>query len=342
MSNKQNGNVETVVITGAGAGLGRAVVDEFVKHLGKRKVNLALISRDEERLRAAQHEVEKEGGRAMICPLDVAEAQQVESAAETIERELGPIDIWINVAMATVFAPFWEITPEEFERATKVTYLGFVYGTMAALKRMRVRDKGTIVQAGSALAVRSIPYQSAYCGAKHGVVGFTDSIRCELIHERSRVHLSVVQLPAMNTPQFSWCRTKLPRHPQPVPPIYEPEVAARAIYYAAYHRRREIYVGASTVMAIMGQKFAAGFADWYLGKTGYDSQQTEQEISPDRKDNLFEPVSADFGAHGVFTGKSKDSSPQVWLDLHRGTMLAAGVGLSALAIAAYRGMRESH
>lgn len=342
MNNAKNGNVETVVITGAGAGVGRAVVEDFIKHMGKRKANLALISRDEGRLRAAQREVEEAGGRAMACPLDVADAGQLESAAEAVERELGPIDIWINVAMTTVFAPFWEITPEEFERATKVTYLGFVYGTMAALKRMRARDHGTIVQVGSALAYRSIPYQSVYCGAKHAVVGFTDSIRSELIHDRSRVHITAVHLPAMNTPQFSWCRTKLPRHPQPVPPIFEPEVAAKAIYYAAHHHRREIYVGSPTAMAIYGQKFAAGFADWYLGKTGYDSQQTEQEVSPDRPDNLFKPVRADVGARGVFTGRAKDFSPQVWGELHLGTVLAVGAGLSALAYAAVRGIRESH
>jgi short-subunit dehydrogenase len=342
MNQKNNANAENVVITGAGAGVGRAVVEQFVKHMGKQKANIALISRDKDRLRAAQREVEEAGGRAIMCPLDVADPRQVESAADTVERELGPIDIWINVAMTTVFAPFWEITPEEFERATKVTYLGFVYGTMAALKRMRARDHGTIVQVGSALAYRSIPYQSVYCGAKHAMVGFTDSIRSELIHDRSRVHITAVHLPAMNTPQFSWCRSKLPRHPQPVPPIFEPEVAAKAIYYAAHHRRREIYVGFSTVKAIYGQKIAAGFADRYLGKTGYDAQQTEQEISPDRPDNLFKPVHADFGARGVFTGRAKDFSPQVWSDLHLGTVLAVGAGLSALAYAAVRGIRESH
>lgn len=342
MNNTNNGNVETVVITGAGAGVGRAVVEQFAKQMSKRKANIALISRGEDRLRAAQREVEEAGGRAILCPLDVSDAGQVESAAEVVERELGPIDIWINVAMTTVFAPFWEITPEEFERATKVTYLGFVYGTMAALKRMRARDQGTIVQVGSALAYRSIPYQSVYCGAKHGMVGFTDSIRSELIHDRSRVRITAVHLPAMNTPQFSWCRTKLPRHPQPVPPIFEPEVAAKAIYYAAHHHRREIYVGFPTVKAIYGQKIAAGFADWYLGKTGYDAQQTEQEVSPDRPDNLFKPVPADVGAHGVFSARAKDFSPQVWGDLHLGTVLAVGAGLSALAYAAVRGIRESH
>ncbi|HEX4809559.1 MAG TPA: SDR family oxidoreductase [Bryobacteraceae bacterium] len=332
MNKSKNGTGETVVITGASAGVGRAVVREFAK----RQSNIGLIARDEDRLRAAQQEVENAGGRAIVCPADVSDAAQLDAAAEAVERELGPIDIWVNDAMTTIFAPFWEITPEEFERATKVTYLGFVYGTMAALKRMRARGEGTIVQIGSALAYRSIPYQSAYCGAKHGMVGFTDSIRSELIHDRSKVHLTVVHLPAMNTPQFSWCRTRLPRHPQPVPPIFEPEVAARAIYWAAHHRRREVYVGFPTVKAIYGEKIAPGLADWYLGDSGYDAQQTDQPVSPDRPNNLFHPVPGNYAAHGVFTDRAKGSSLQVWADLHRGTALALGVGLSALAFAAIR------
>jgi short-subunit dehydrogenase len=233
---------EVVVVTGASAGVGRAVVREFAK----KKADIGLIARGVERLEAAKREVEECGGRAVVVPADVADAEAVERAAERVEEELGPIDIWVNDAMTTVFAPFSQITPEEFKRATEVTYLGFVYGTMSALKRMRARNRGTVVQVGSALAYRSIPLQSAYCGAKHAIVGFTDSIRSELIHEKSDVHITVVHLPAMNTPQFSWCRTKLPRQPQPVPPIYAPEVAARAIYWAAHNRRRELYVGLST------------------------------------------------------------------------------------------------
>src|SRR5581483_4544305 len=283
MSAKQG---EVAVVTGAGAGVGRAVVNEFARH----GANIGLISRNEERLEAARREVEQCGGRALALPCDVADADQVEHAAERVENELGPIDVWVNWALVTIFAPFREIRPEASRRATEVTYLGFVWGTMAALKRMKARDRGTVVQVGSALAYRSIPLQSPYCGAKHAMVGFTDSLRCELIHDKSHVHLTVVHLPAVNTPQFSWCRTRLPRHPQPVPPIFEPEVPARAIYWAAHHRRREVFVGEPTVKAIYGQDVVPGLADWYLGRNGYDSQQTEEPVSPNRPDNLFESV----------------------------------------------------
>ncbi len=277
---------EVVVVTGAGAGVGRAVVREFAK----RKASIGLIARGKERLESAREEVERQGGKALVLPLDVADSDEVERAAQRVENELGPIDVWVNNAMTTIFAPIAEIQPDEFKRATEVTYLGCVYGTMAALKPMLQRDRGTIVQVGSALAYRSIPLQAPYCGAKHAIVGFTDSLRCELIHQKSNVHVTVVHLPAMNTPQFSWCRTRLPRHPQPVPPIFEPEVAAEAIYWAAHHKRREVFVGGPTVKAIYGQDVAPGFADWYLGTNGYDAQQTSQPVSPDRPDNLFEPV----------------------------------------------------
>lgn len=321
-----------MVVTGASAGVGRAVVSEFAK----RSAKIGLIARGKKRLEAAQQEVRKLGGDALILPTDVADAEQVENAAAYVEREFGPIDVWVNDAMTTVFAPFWEITPKEFKRATEVTYLGCVYGTMAALTRMRSRNSGTIVQIGSALAYRSIPLQSPYCGAKHAIVGFTDSIRSELIHENSNVHITVVHLPAMNTPQFSWCRTKLPNHPQPVPPIYEPEVAARAVYWAAHNRRREIYVGYPTVKAIYGQEVAPGYADRYLGRTGFKAQQTDQPVAPDRPDNLFEPVEGDWGAHGEFTDRARTFSPQTWLDLHRGTAAAAMAGLGLFAFAAVR------
>jgi short-subunit dehydrogenase len=256
----------------------------------------------------------------------------VEQAAERTERELGPIRIWHNNAMTTVFAPISQTQPDEFKRATEVTYLGCVYGTMAALKRMLPRDRGTIVQTGSALAYRSIPLQAVYCGAKHAIVGFTDSLRCELIHNKSKVRVTMVHLPAMNTPQFGWCRTRLPRHPQPVPPIFEPEVAAQALYWAAHHKRREIYVGGSTVQAICAQMFAPGIADWYLGTHGYEAQQTPEPVAPDRPDNLFQPVPGNYAAHGIFASKSKDFSVQTWADLHRvplGVAAAAAAGLGA-------------
>ena len=276
---------KVVVVTGASAGVGRAVVTEFARQ----GAHVGLIARGRERLEATKREVEELGGKALALPTDVADAQQVEAAAERVEQELGPIEIWVNDAMATIFAPFLEITADEFKRATEVTYLGQVYGTMAALKRMHPRNRGSIVQVGSALAFRSIPLQSPYCGAKHAIIGFTDSIRSELIHDGSTVHITAVMLPAMNTPQFSWCRTRLPRHPQPVPPIFQPEVAARAIVWAAGHKRREVYVGWPTVGAIYAQEIAPSFADHYLAKHCFDGQQTSEPVSPDRPDNYSSP-----------------------------------------------------
>jgi len=331
---------KVVVVTGASAGVGRAVVREFARQ----GAHIGLIARGRERLEAAKRDVEELGGKALVLPVDVADARQVEDAAERTEREFGPIDIWINDAMTTIFAPFLEITPEEFKRATEVTYLGQVYGTMAALKRMRSRNCGTIVQVGSALAYRSIPLQSAYCGAKHAIVGFTDSIRSELLHDQSNVHITAVMLPAMNTPQFSWCRTRLPRHPQPVPPIYQPEVAARAIVWAAQHKRREVYVGWPTVEAIYGQEVAPSFADHYLARHGFDSQQTSQPVSPDRPDNLFEPVQGEYAAHGIFDNRASCYSVQSSLNLalinltaHRGLVALAGLALTGLLLGLRRG-----
>ncbi len=320
---------ETVVITGATAGVGRAVAWEFARS-GAR---IGLLARDRSRLEAARQEVESHGSEAIAIAADVADPDQVERAAAEIERAFGPIDIWINNAMTTVFAPFPEITPAEFKRATEVTYLGCVYGTMAALKRMLPRNQGTIIQVGSALAYRSIPLQSPYCGAKHAIVGFTDSIRSELLHQQSSVHIGVVHLPAMNTPQFSWCRSKLPKHPQPVPPIFQPEVGARAIHWAAHHRRRELYVGLPTVAAIYAEKMIPGLADRYLGKTGYDSQQTEEPVAPDRPDNLFEPVAGNWSAHGIFDDRAKNSSTETWLQEHRTVLGTAVAGLAAFGIA---------
>lgn len=319
---------EVVVITGASAGVGRAITREFAK----RRAAIGLIARNKERLEAAKHEVEQAGGRAIVLPADVSDAAQVEQASDRVQREFGPITVWVNNAMTTVFAPVDEITPDEFRRATEVTYLGFVYGTMAALRRMKRRDRGSIVQVGSALAYRSVPLQAPYCGAKHAIVGFTDSLRSELIHDRSNIHLTMVHLPAMNTPQFDWCRSKLPRHPQPVPPIYEPEVAARAVVWAAYHKRREVYVGFSTVKAIYGQMLAPGFADRYLARNGYQSQQTSEPVASDRKDNLFEPVPGDFSAHGDFDQRARHFSFQTWFSLNRGLIALCGLGATALAL----------
>lgn len=315
-----------VVVTGASAGVGRAVAREFAKE----GAHIGLIARGRERLEAAQREVEEAGGKALVLPADVADAGGIEQAADRVERELGAIDVWVNNAMTTIFAPFHEIAPDEFKRATEVTYLGCVYGTMAAIKRMRQRNRGTIVQVGSALAYRSIPLQSAYCGAKHAIAGFTDSLRSELIHQKSAIHLTMVHLPAMNTPQFSWCRTRLPRQPEPVPPIYQPEVAARAIVWASSHRRREIYVAWPTVKAIYGQMVAPGYADEYLAKYGYTGQETQQPVPPDRPDNLYESVPGDYAAHGIFDARASDSSPLTWMDLHRGIV---GAGAAALAVA---------
>jgi NAD(P)-dependent dehydrogenase (short-subunit alcohol dehydrogenase family) len=329
----QEGDSKVVVVTGASAGVGRATVREFAKSGAK----IGLLARGVERLDAAAAEVRAQGGVALAIPTDVAHPDQVESAAERIERELGPIDVWVNNAMVTVFAPFAEVSPEEFRRVTEVTYLGTVYGTMSALKRMLARDRGCIVQVGSALAYRSIPLQSAYCGAKHGIVGFTDSIRTELIHAGSRVWITAVHLPAMNTPQFDWCRTHMPRQPQPVPPIYEPEVAARAIVSASRDRRREVLVGGPTVLAVEGTKLAPGIADRYLADTGFDSQMTLEPIAPDRKDNLFEPVSGNYAAHGRFHADGKRINNTAWTSASPArTALAAITGLGLATFLAAR------
>jgi short-subunit dehydrogenase len=319
-------NPEVVVITGASAGVGRAAVRRFARE----RAHIGLVARGTDGLEAARAEVEQAGGRAIVIPTDVAHPEQVEAAAETVEREFGPIDIWVNDAMVTVFAPFLEITPEEYRRATEVTYLGFVYGTMSALKRMVPRDHGTVVQVGSALAYRSIPLQAPYCGAKAAIRGFTDSVRTELLHQKSNVHITMVQMPGLNTPQFNWCESKLPNHPQPVPPIFQPEVAAEAIYYAAHHQRREIYVGRSSVMTILGNKIAPGLLDLYLAKTGYKSQQTDERVSPERRSNLHEPVPGDHGAHGNFDSRATSTSPQFWADTHRGLLALIGIGVGTL------------
>jgi NAD(P)-dependent dehydrogenase (short-subunit alcohol dehydrogenase family) len=321
---------EVVVITGASAGVGRAAVREFAR----RGAHVALIARGLDGLEGARREVEREGGRALVLPLDVADADAVEAAAERVERELGPIDVWVNNAMVSVFSPVKRMRPEEYRRVTEVTYLGYVYGTLAALKRMLPRDRGVIVQVGSALAYRGIPLQSAYCGAKHAIQGFMDSLHAELIHDRSNVRVTMVQLPAVNTPQFSWVRSRLPREPQPVPPVYQPEVAARAVYWAAHNERRELYVGWPTVKAIVGNKVAPALGDWYLARNAYDSQQTDEPVSPDRRDNLWEPVPGDHGARGRFDDRATEASPQLWATTHRGLFALAGVGALLGAAAA--------
>ena len=323
---------QTVAITGASAGIGRAVARMFAE----RGAQVGLIARGQAGLDGAVRDVERAGGAALAVPADVADFAQVEAAAKQIEETLGPIDVWVNVAFASVFAPFAQTTPEEFRRVTEVTYLGFVHGTMVALARMRPRDHGVIVQVGSALGSRSIPLQAAYCGGKHAINGFTESLRCELMHDKSNVHVTVVQMPAVNTPQFSWVRSKLPRHPQPVPPIYQPEVAARGVVYAADHpRRKQYFVGASTTATILANRVVPALLDRYLAKTGYRSQQTGSRESSDRPDNLWEPVDKprgeDHGAHGEFDGKSHSRSAQLFLSHHPVAATATTAATAATA-----------
>lgn len=317
---------EVVVITGASAGLGRATAREFGRHGAK----VGLIARGVDGLEAAKREIESAGGSAMVLPLDVADASAVEKAAAEVERAFGSIDIWVNNAMASVFSPVKEMQPEEYKRVTEVTYLGVVYGTLAALKRMLPRDRGTIVQVGSALVYRSIPLQSAYCAAKHAIAGFTDSLRCELIHDKSNVRVTMVQMPALNTPQFGWVKSRLKHKAQPVPPIFQPEVGARAVYWAAHHSRRELYTGWPTVEAIVGNKLAPGLLDRYLGRTGFNSQQTSEPEDPNRPNNLWEPVKGDHGAHGVFDAQAHDTSWELQASFNRRWV---GAGLAAIAAA---------
>ena len=314
-----------VVVTGASAGVGRATVEEFAKQ----GYDVALLARDKDRLdRAAAELHTRYGVRALPIPTDVADADAVEAAATKVETELGPIDVWVNVAMATVFAPVSKLTAKEFERGTKVTYLGQVHGTMAALSRMRVRDRGTIVNVGSALGYRSVPLQSVYCGAKFAICGFTDALRSEIIHDKLKVHITMVDLPAVNTPQFDWSMNKMGRKARPVAPIYEPEVPARAIFFAATHRRRQVWVGYPTVQAILANRIAPGLIDWYLAKVGYSGQLTDETLPPNAPANLFEAVPGDYGAHGRFDSSSKTRSWEMFTDRHRTAFwAAAGIGL---------------
>ncbi|MCQ4198459.1 SDR family oxidoreductase [Streptomyces coelicoflavus] len=325
-----------VVVTGATGGVGRATARAF----GARGAAVALLARGEYALERAAEEIREAGGQALPLVVDVADAEAVDAAAGRIEEELGPIDVWVNAAFSTVFAPVAEIRPEELKRATEVTYFGFVHGTQAALRRMTPRDRGTIVQVGSALAERSVPLQAVYCGAKHAIQGFTESLRCELLHDHSGVRVTMVQMPGLNTPQFSWVLSRLPRHPRPVAPVYQPEVAAEAVLYAADHPQRRMYwVGGSTVATLLGQKLAPGLLDRYLARTGYDGQQTDRPVDPSRPVNLWKPpddtAPDDYGAHGIFDDESHPRSIQFWISRHRGPLaLATAVtGAAAAALA---------
>jgi NAD(P)-dependent dehydrogenase (short-subunit alcohol dehydrogenase family) len=327
------------VVTGASAGVGRAVA----RHLAARGDRVALLARGESGLTGAVEEIRDAGGDAAAYSVDVARHADLDEVATKIEAELGPIDLWVNVAFSSVFAPFMDIAPEEFRRVTEVTYLGYVYGTRAALSRMLPRDRGTVVQVGSALAYRGIPLQSAYCGAKHAIQGFNESVRCELLHSHSKVRTTMVQLPAVNTPQFTWLRSRLRRHAQPVPPIYQPEVAAAAVVYAADHpRRREYWVGGSTAATLLGNAVAPGILDRYLARTGIKSQQTDQPHDPEQPGNLYRPADGDeghdYGAHGEFDDIAKSRSWQVWASQHHGAVALGGA--AALALGAFGAIRR--
>jgi NAD(P)-dependent dehydrogenase (short-subunit alcohol dehydrogenase family) len=323
---------EVVVVTGASAGLGRAIVERFARDGS----SIALIARGAERLEQARAEVEALGGRALVLPLDVADADAVEGAAETVERELGPIAVWINNAMVSVYSPIKDMSAAEFRRVTEVTYLGYVHGTLAALKRMLPRDRGIIIQVGSALAHRSIPLQSAYCAAKHAIMGFHESLLSELLHDGSRVRATMVQMPAMNTPQFDWAKSRLPHQAQPVPPIFQPEVGADAVHHAVRHDvGREFLVAWPTVKAVVGEKLVPAYIDRRLARDGYQGEQTSAPADPERPDNLWRPVPGNFAAHGRFDGRSKDGSLELWFAKRKpwialGSALLLGAALGAV------------
>ncbi len=317
-----------VVVTGASAGVGRAVARAF----GRQGAKVGLVARTKEALEEAAREIERAGGEALVLPLDVADAAAVERAADAVVARWGRVDVWVNDAMVSVFSPVKETTAEEYRRVTAVDYLGYVHGTKAALKHMLPRDAGHVIQIGSALVYRSIPLQSAYCASKAAIRGFTDSLRCELYHDRSRVKLSMVQLPAVNTPQFDVVRSRLPNHPQPVPPIFEPEVIARAVLYVADHPARELWVGWSAVKAILGQKLVPGLLDRYLGRMGYAAQQTDQPVPPGRPDDVDQPLPGDRGAHGDFDARARGWSVELWLRMNRRWIAGALAGAAAVVL----------
>jgi short-subunit dehydrogenase len=323
---------EAVVITGASAGVGRATAHRFAKSGAK----IGLIARDAEALAEVKKEVEKLGGEAFIAAADVADADALFAAAEALAAKLGPVDIWVNDAMVTVFSPFAEMTPDEFRRVTEVTYLGFVHGTMAALRLMGKRNRGTIVQVGSSLAYRGIPLQSAYCGAKHGIRGFTNSLRTELIHDGSNIHITVVNLPGVNTPQFDWARTHLAWQPRPVPPVIQPEVAANAIYRAAHERKREYWLGLSTAEVILGNMVGAAYLDRYLARKAYDGQMTNKLVKRTRDDNLLHPVHSMHHTHGSFDAEAKRRATELPAPATRVTAVAAGIVGAGLIVALSR------
>jgi NAD(P)-dependent dehydrogenase (short-subunit alcohol dehydrogenase family) len=328
---KNSHKPEVVVVTGAGAGLGRAIVQSFAR----RGALIGLVARGVERLEDARREVEQLGGRALALPGDVADPATTEQAAAQVEETFGPIDTWVNDAMTTVFSPFHQMSADDYRRVTEVTYLGCVYGTMAALKRMRPRDRGTIVQIGSALAYRSIPLQSAYCGAKHAIVGFTDSIRSELIHDHSRVHVTIVEMPALNTPQFSWCKSNMPRKAQPVPPIFQPEVGAEAVYWAAHQRHREVFVGWPTVRAIWGQRLMPGVLDHLAARMAWDGQLYDGAPDPNRRVDLYEPVPGHQAAHGAFDARALDASWETQLTTRASWLATTITGAIELGLRAF-------
>lgn len=335
--NRQRGDhAPVVVVTGASAGVGRATSRAFARS----GATVGLIARGEGRLRDAAREIEQLGGRALVLPLDVADPDAVDTAAGAIEDGFGPIDVWVNNAMVSVFAPVEQVTPDEYRRVTEVTYLGTVHGTMAALRRMQPRDHGVIVQVGSALAYQSIPLQAAYCAAKHAVKGFTESLRMELRHEGSGVRVTMVQLPAVNTPQFRWARSRLGRRPQPVPPIFQPEVAARAIVWSATHAPRELVVGSSSQLAILGQRVAPGFMERYLSSSAWNAQQTTTPVGVGR-DNLWRPSAEMVAAHGDFDDRARAASPHLWLATHPTvTRLGALAGVLAVGALAARAVAD--
>ena len=333
-------HAQVVAVTGASAGIGRAVARAY----GARGAAVGLLARGTRGLESTADEVRALGGAAMTWPADASNAAEVDEFADAVEERLGPVDVWVNAAFTAVFAPFEEIRPEEFRRVVEVDLLGFVHGTQAALRHVRPRDRGTVVHVGSALAYRGVPLQSAYCAAKHAIQGFHESLRCELLHERSGVRTTMVQLPGVNTPQFSWVRSRLPRHPQPIPPIYQPEVAARAVLRAAERpQRREHWIGGSTVGTLLANAVAPGLLDRYLARTGYAGQQTDRVNDPHRTENLWEPADGeggrDHGAHGVFDAVAHRHSPQSWVSRHHGALTAAAAGAAAVAVVGAFGRR---